>query len=332
MKALKVIIIIILSFVVLYLISSIFLPSQLNIEKTAEINSPVWVVYPQINELKNWEKWDPWMALDAKQKRVYSNPSSGKGAFYTWESDNSKVGKGKLIITDNKSYKNIDMQIDFDGRNMGKSSINFEDKYGITIVKWSMESKVGFFERWFGLMMKGTIGTMFEKGVAKLKDMCEHMPAANISISITNINPQTILFIPDSIKMDPSAISMTYGNDLAEINGFIQKNKIVCTGPPLAIALGMDNNTYSFDAGIPIMSANIKPEGRIKIGTTPSGKVLLAIQTGPYQQAKYSYQIILNYMKENNLKVRGHSWESYVNDPGAVKPDEILTYVYFPIE
>ena len=171
MKILNKILIVLGSLIALILIITFFLPSEFKVERTAEIKAPAYKIYYQIATMAYWEKWDPWMALDLKQKRTYKGMPSGIGSSYSFDSENSDVGKGTLTVINTIQPREIDISLKFD--NMQDSSRGvflLSEKSGVTQIKWTMEGKMSGFYKWFNFLIDGMVGKLFEKGLAKLKE------------------------------------------------------------------------------------------------------------------------------------------------------------------
>ncbi len=155
----------------------LLLPGKLHFERQIDIAAPADVVYQQVNELKNWPNWSPWYALDPTAKMVYSSPlSAGSGAWYTWEGDKKTVGSGKLTILEADSLKLVHCKMNF-----GSNSASFADfkltaiDSTSTKVVWSFDTDHGLntFARWFGLVLEKLLSPDYEKGLQKLKTVCE---------------------------------------------------------------------------------------------------------------------------------------------------------------
>jgi hypothetical protein len=155
----------------------LLLPGKTHFERQIDIAAPANVVYNQVNELKNWPAWSPWYALDPTAKMVYSSPASaGLGAWYTWDGDKKTVGSGKLTILEADSSKLVRCKMNF-----GDNSESFADfkltatDSTSTKVTWSFDTDHGFNPpaRWFGLVLEKFLSPDFEKGLAKLKTVCE---------------------------------------------------------------------------------------------------------------------------------------------------------------
>lgn len=67
------------------------------IARSIEIAAPLTRVHALIADFRSWTRWSPWADLDADQRREYSGPESGEGAFYEWEG-RGKVGGGNMMV------------------------------------------------------------------------------------------------------------------------------------------------------------------------------------------------------------------------------------------
>jgi hypothetical protein len=151
------------------------LPGISKVEKTIDIARPANIPFEQANDMKNWRNWSAWHQMDPNTVYTFSEPSTANaGAYYTWESP--KLGKGKMMITDNKPYEQIQYKMNIEG--MGESSVLFKftalDSLH-TKVNWLLTQDHGLspFSRWFGLFMNQFIGSDFEKGLSNMKFFCE---------------------------------------------------------------------------------------------------------------------------------------------------------------
>jgi effector-binding domain-containing protein len=172
---------------------------------------------------------------------------------------------------------------------------------------------------------------LFEKSLANLKEVSEAAPKVNVKIIMTDAEPQTILAINETTSMDKKEISDALDRDFAEIKEFMQKNNLEMAGPPLAVNNSFEGGRYNFDAGIPIKTTKVTTSGRIRLMMTPPGKVVKGIAVGPYYQSDTYYRIMEDYIKENNLKLRGKSWEVYVSDPSVTPAENLVTHIFYPI-
>lgn len=82
---------------------------------------------------------------------------------------------------------------------------------------------------------------------------------------------------------------------------------------------------FSFDGELKLQ------EGKLGFKEIPEHTVLLAIHKGPYTDVGPVIHAIAEYAAKNNYDIVGPVTEVYLNDPGQVKPEELITEVRFPV-
>lgn len=177
MKVAKNIGFVFLLFILFALGIGFFLPDEYGTERSITINAPAEQVFQQVNNLKMWENWSPWNAMDSEMEISYSSENPvGEGAWYSWESDNSQVGIGKTAIIESQENRLIRMEFNF-GQNaemVGFGKWTFEPVENGTKVTWGMNGMArNFGERYFGILMGQMVGGAFEQGLGNLKNFVE---------------------------------------------------------------------------------------------------------------------------------------------------------------
>lgn len=174
MKILKIIIITIaIVFIALWL-GSFALAEKWHFEKSISVQAPPAKIYELTTELKNWEKWSPWYGLDPKTKWVFSDSTFGVGAWYSWSSEESNVGKGKLTITEAIENQSNKYTLEFEG--MDASTAGFiltPEGDNSTKVTWTLEGENKGINKWFGKLMGVFVGSDYQKGLDNIKKIAE---------------------------------------------------------------------------------------------------------------------------------------------------------------
>ena len=151
-------------------------PSDFRVSRSAVIAAPPEKVFPQVNELRNWEAWNPWGRLDPNCKMTYDGPPAGVGASYAW-AGNNKVGEGRNTITESKLYELVRFRLEFAKpmKATNTAEFTFQPDGNQTIVTWTMTGKNNFAGKAFGLVVNcdQMIGGQFEKGLAQMKSLAE---------------------------------------------------------------------------------------------------------------------------------------------------------------
>jgi uncharacterized protein YndB with AHSA1/START domain len=161
----------ILGLLLVLLAISFLLPSEQRIESSVKINAPVQLVFEQINDLRNWEYWSPWKKMDPEMEMSYSNPPSGKGAFFHWQSADPRIGNGKLMITEVVPGKKIITAMDFEKMDDNTAEFSFAEEKKSVVVTWSMVHNIGNnpVRKYGALFQKGAMRKVFDKGLANIK-------------------------------------------------------------------------------------------------------------------------------------------------------------------
>jgi uncharacterized protein YndB with AHSA1/START domain len=71
--------------------------SKYEINVVQQINAPLGKVWGIISDFKNFDAWNPFMAMDPATKVTLGPTTTGEGASYSWES--KKMGKGSMVFS-----------------------------------------------------------------------------------------------------------------------------------------------------------------------------------------------------------------------------------------
>ena len=174
MKILKGIFYVILAIVALVFLIALFLPSQYRVERSAEINQPVEMVYGYVADFNNFFDWNPWTPLEPNHQYEVIGDSGKVGQKYSWQGE--IIGTGSMMFTEFDPYKLIKSDIEFFTPQEGVAIVewNFDTTGSGTKVTWSITGESDYpLGRYFGLMMDGFLGPSFEDGMKNLKIKCE---------------------------------------------------------------------------------------------------------------------------------------------------------------
>ena len=79
MRVLKIIVLVIIALSVLVFGIGAFLSKDFRVERSIEIAAAPEVVFDEINSLKKWNAWSPWLARDPSIQNTYDGPDPGVG-------------------------------------------------------------------------------------------------------------------------------------------------------------------------------------------------------------------------------------------------------------
>ena len=173
MRILKIIGISLVAIVLLIAIVGLFLPSTVSLERSIVVNASAEKTYEQINTLKNWEQWNPFLKMDPQSKISYNNIPSGPGATYTWAG--KKTGEGTMTILNTTPYSSVKFQLEFKGQGLSQSEFRLEESGATTKVTWAFSSSIGNnpFTRVFWTFGTKMMGDAFDSGLNDLKTQAE---------------------------------------------------------------------------------------------------------------------------------------------------------------
>lgn len=154
-------------------------PSDFRVTRSAVITAPAETVFAQVNQLRQWEAWNPWGKLDPNIRMTYAGPPAGVGASYAW-AGNSKVGEGRNTIVESKPGELVRFRLEFfkPMKAVNAAEFTFRTEGAETTVTWTMTGKNNFVGKLFGLIIgcDKMIGGQFEKGLADMKSVEEAAP------------------------------------------------------------------------------------------------------------------------------------------------------------
>src|SRR5215472_10393926 len=151
-------------------------PDTFRVQRSTGINAPAERIFPLIANLKSMNTWNPFVEPDPAIKIAYSGPDSGKGAAHSW-SGNSKVGEGRIEVTDAAPCSRVAMLLDMHKPMKARNAVEFTlaPNGKTTTVTWAMSGRQPFMAKLMTIFIDcdRMVGSQFEKGLGKLKAIAE---------------------------------------------------------------------------------------------------------------------------------------------------------------
>jgi hypothetical protein len=173
---LKIILLAVVAIVVVFLVVAIMQPDEFRVTRSTTIAAPAPTVFALVNELHNWEKWNPWQKVDPAMKVTFTGPPAGVGAGYDWVG-NKDVGEGRLGIIESRPSDLVRLKLEFlkPFAATNTAEFTFKPEGNGTVVTWSMFGNKNFISKVMGLVMNmdKMVGGQFEKGLADMKATAE---------------------------------------------------------------------------------------------------------------------------------------------------------------
>ena len=150
-------------------------PDTFRVQRSALVNAPADRVHALINDLRQFNTWNPYEKKDPLMKGEYRGPAAGPGAAYSFKG-NKEVGTGSLEILKSEPSKvtmKLHMREPFEAQNTVEFVL--APRGSATEVTWAMNGASPFVARIVGLFMDmdRMIGRDFEAGLANLKVRAE---------------------------------------------------------------------------------------------------------------------------------------------------------------
>lgn len=161
--------------VVVLVIVAMFLPREVSVARSIEINAAADKIFPHFNNLQKTIAWSPWLRHDPETKNTFNDIPEGVGAVMEWASDHKKVGSGRMVITDSKLNESIAVDLDFGDMGAAAAGWTLQPQGDMTNATWSMTTDMGAgpVGRLFGVFMKKWIAADYDLGLQNLKKLVE---------------------------------------------------------------------------------------------------------------------------------------------------------------
>jgi uncharacterized protein YndB with AHSA1/START domain len=167
-------IIVLLILVALAIYLAMATPKVVKISRTQLIQASAEKLFPYINNPRFIQLWNPFMDGDPNVKVSYSGPAEGVHAQWAWEG--KKAGAGQATIVQSELNKHVSLRLDFKKpfhvTNHGEYVLVLNGPS--TEVTWTI-NETALIPRVLSRFMnlERMIGTIFEKGLGKLKVLAE---------------------------------------------------------------------------------------------------------------------------------------------------------------
>jgi hypothetical protein len=154
-------------------------PGEFRIERSERIRGSADAVFARVDDLREFNSWNPFAAADPGANIVYPGKTRGAGAVYEWDSQ-GKSGKGRMTVVESQAARKVVMRLEFlrpiVATNTAVFAISSEGP--VTNITWSMTGCSSFLHKLFGTIfsMDKMVGGEFAKGLASLKKLVEAEP------------------------------------------------------------------------------------------------------------------------------------------------------------
>ena len=161
--------------IVAILIYAAFKPTRFALERSVVIAAEPQQVFARINDVKQFNRWNPFAQEDPVDTIHYESITAGRGAAFTW--DGPKAGAGRIEISESVPAQRVVMTLDFTQPMHTRNEAVFAltPLPTGTKVTWRMSGPMPYLNRLVTIFldMDQMVGSQFEQGLASLKSLSE---------------------------------------------------------------------------------------------------------------------------------------------------------------
>jgi uncharacterized protein YndB with AHSA1/START domain len=173
---LKTILLIVAAAIAALLIYAATKPDNFRLQRSATIAAPPDKVFALINDLRQFNTWNPFAKMEPSVVMTYDATSAGVGGAYNWKGE--KTGEGRMQITESVPAQRVSAKLDFSKPFEAHNNVDFtvqpQGDKGSTVT-WAMHGPMPYLNRVMTIFfdMDKTVGKDFEAGLANLKALAE---------------------------------------------------------------------------------------------------------------------------------------------------------------
>lgn len=301
------------------------------INKTITIQASPEKVYSIISDYHHWPAWSPWLITEPEVK---VDVKTG-GKEYSWQG--KRTGSGEMKVMKENAPQRLDMVVHFLKPWKSTSPVWFELKQQgqATEVTWGMTGSLPFFMFFMTKMMTAYIGMDYERGLLMLKDYVE---TGSVPSKLTFKGTQpyagcNYVGIKTTCTMDTLSGKMT--DDFGKLSAWAAQHPDQMAGPGFSIYHTWDvvKSKVVYTSAFPVKEIPAKlPEGFIT-GSIPTMRVNTIAHTGSYHHLgnAWTTQYMMQRGKEYKYRKGIDPFEVYMNMPGQVPNEQLVTEIHFPV-
>lgn len=331
MKTVKIVLISLGLLVLVMVVVSFFLPRKVQVEESIEIEGTAEQVYDQVNNLKNWVKWAPWVKMDPNMTIEFEGPESGEGAGYSWKSE--EMGNGRLTIASSVPFESVSTVLEFmESGTPSYADYRIQETESGIQVTWTMDSDMGYnpVSKWFGVFMKGMLRDDFKKGLVDLKKLVEALPEPDMIsiIKIEEIPSFRAVTITDT--SDQANFVSRLGQLVPQIYMTLEMQGIEATGPVFTVYHQWSEDIVILQTGVPVGDQTPSLNAPMEMVEFPVQLAASAVHTGSMDTEETHYTI-MDWVEEQGYVFSGPPVEVSLSENQS-DSTKWKTKIYYPVQ
>lgn len=149
------------------------------------------------------------------------------------------------------------------------------------------------------------------------------------SIEILKKPKQPVLSI--RTKTNVETLPMLIGESYSKIESYFEEIRELPADIPFVAYYNMDMENLDVEIGFPVYKS-LPGKDEVQASYIPEMKAVYSIHSGPYSEAESTYEEMIKYIEDNNLKQTETMYEYYFNSPEDVDEKDLLTMMLIKVE
>ena len=277
--------------VVVGVVVGIIMPGSGHVERSLVVSKDLRQVYDVVANFRTFPDYAVLRAYDPKTQYTLSGNAYGPGSEISWNSQDEKVGSGKLTIATTKpEFNTIDptvnsaqiiWNVDNDWRGSDKHFTLDMLRQGntgkLTKITWSYDVSYGFnlLDRYSNMYIHGQPDAFIQYSLNSLQNVLAGVP--NIDYSsldpyVQQTKPTPVLLVSTSMKRKDGLDGLNEATDTAikQIQDAAKKLGVHTNGPRVIFTTNYGDETYTFDVAEPIDADSLTVAGQSVQLTAPT--------------------------------------------------------------
>lgn len=146
-----------------------------------------------------------------------------------------------------------------------------------------------------------------------------------MDVEIRTLEPRKTMLVRRTVPKEQ--LGEAFMENLPKVGAYVGGG---AAGAPFGRYPSYADDAIEVEIGIPV-AEHLPPSGDIEPGEIPGGSYAVAVHRGSYDGLPGTYQAVYAWIHANGHRDDGAPFESYLDDPGSVAPDDLRTEVCVPI-
>ena len=336
MKILKITGIVIAALVALILLGMIIGPRGIKMERSIVIHAPRSIIFNNIADYRNFQKWSPWSAMDSGCHYEYPGPQGQADAGFKW-SGNDQVGTGEMRTTEIAPDVSMVAQMNFikpwNAKAVTRWTLDSVGPGAINVT-WGFEQRFRIRQRpmMLFLNMEKMLAPDYEKGLANLKAVCERaVSAAAAAPEVKEGQWSAKTYVAYRSQVSFAAMHDVFQKYMPKIFDYVSSHKMELAGPATGLYFTWDTVKKTTDLAIAVP---VKTPGQVSgdftIISVDASAASYVDHYGTYDDLGAVHNMLQKHLADKDRKAKLPVIEEYVTDPTIEEdPQKVLTRIYY---